>query len=242
MTGDTPQDGVSCQFDAVILAGGRAQRLGGTDKPGLIVAGRSLAAAVVSAAAQATTVIVVGPPRPELTRMRPGGRLRFTQEDPPGAGPLAALRRGIAEVSAPWLTVLAADLPFLRGQHLRHLLAVAGACQIGPDTRAARDAGPAGEVDQADEVGQAGDADRLGAAARCGAILIDHEGRPQWLVGCWRTTTLRDALRAYHGQSLRGLFAPLRPARVAVEPAGTPPPWLDCDSPEDLRRARHWRP
>ncbi len=230
MTDRTPHGAVSRQFDAIILAGGRAQRLEGADKPGLIVAGRTLLAAVVSAAAEAGSVIVVGPPRSELSRMRPGGELRFVREEPPGGGPLAALRRGITEVSAPWLAVLSADLPFLRGEHLRHLLAAAAVCQTGPETRAA------GEVDEAGEVGRP-------RVAPFGAVLVDDAGRPQWLVGCWHTAALRDALRVYRGQSLGGLLAPLRPAQVWVDPtAGEPPPWLDCDSPEDLRRARQWRP
>ena len=33
-------------FDAVVLAGGRGTRLGGVDKPGLIVGGQSLLGAV----------------------------------------------------------------------------------------------------------------------------------------------------------------------------------------------------
>jgi hypothetical protein len=38
---------------------------------------------------------------------------------------------------------------------------------------------------------------------------------------------------------LRKVLAPLSPRRLrpAVEP-GQPPPWLDCDTPADLARAR----
>lgn len=201
------------RFDAIVLAGGQARRLGGADKPGLVVGGRTLATAVLLAAAEADRVIIVGPPRAELRGLRPPGRLRTVQEDPPGSGPVAALRRGITEVSAPWVAVLAADLPFFGGYHLRQLLTAAGAARTGP------------------------------RRPPHGAILVDGTGRPQWLAGCWQTAALRVDLQVYRGTTLRGLFAPLQPATVALNPApGEPPPWFDCDSPEDLRRARNWPP
>ncbi len=114
-------------FDAVVLAGGRSSRLGGTDKPGLVVGGQTLLGSVVSAvtSAGAARVVVVGPERPAVpgTGARDGGRLRYTREEPPGRGPVAALRCGLAEVSAPALVLAAADLPFLRPAHVARLLA-----------------------------------------------------------------------------------------------------------------------
>lgn len=74
----------------------------------------------------------------------------------------------------------------------------------------------------------------LDAATGNGAVLADDTGRPQWLLGCWRVATLRDALAAYTGESLRGLLDPLRPALVRVADQA----WLDCDTPEDVRRAQ----
>jgi molybdopterin-guanine dinucleotide biosynthesis protein A len=75
-------------------------------------------------------VILVGPGRPEV----PAG-LIVTREDPPGAGPVPALRAGLAAVRAPWAAVLAADLPFLRGDHLRALVAAAvnSGCAVAAD-------------------------------------------------------------------------------------------------------------
>jgi molybdopterin-guanine dinucleotide biosynthesis protein A len=193
-----------------VLAGGQARRLGGADKPGVTVGGRTLAEHVVDAAAQASSVVVVGPERPELRLLRASGGLRFVREDPPGAGPVAALRRGIAEVREPWVAVLAADLPFLRAQTLYELL-TAGRNAVSS------------------------------ASPSSGAILADAEGRPQWLAGCWRTTALLAALATHRGDSLRGLFAPLRPAQLTVKvPAGEPPPWLDCDTADDIRAAQEW--
>ena len=54
------------EFDAVILAGGSAARMGGADKPGLIVGGTPLLVSVAQAAAAAgaARLIIVGPPRP----------------------------------------------------------------------------------------------------------------------------------------------------------------------------------
>jgi molybdopterin-guanine dinucleotide biosynthesis protein A len=108
-------------FGIIILAGGAGRRLGGRDKPSLIVGDRTLIASVVTAGTEAgaTQVIVVGPPRRGL------GGVCFVREEPPGAGPVPALRRGLAEAAAPWTAVLAADLPFLRAAHLRVLLTAA---------------------------------------------------------------------------------------------------------------------
>jgi molybdenum cofactor guanylyltransferase len=193
--------------DAVVLAGGSAARLGGADKPALVVAGRSLVASVLAAAggAGARRMVVVGPDRPGLAH--PAGELRVVREDPPGSGPVPALRRGLAETSAPWVFLLAADLPFLRAAHLRALLTAAGR------------AGPAG----------------------WGAVLADDTGQPQWLAGCWRAAGLRTALAGYGGGSLHGLLRPLAPVLLRPGPdlAG-PPPWLDCDTEDDVRLARDW--
>ncbi len=198
----------------IVLAGGRASRLGGADKPGLVVGGQTLLGAVVAAGTEAGArpIVVVGPARPDIADARRGSALRVVSEEPPGSGPVPALRRGLAELDTPgaqdteaepWVAVLAADLPFLRAAHLRALLAA--------------------------------------AAGHDGAVLIDDGGRAQWLAGCWRADALRRAAAAYQGSSLHGLLAPLRPVSVAI-PAGLgePPPWLDCDTDQDLQRARDW--
>ncbi|MGH3626986.1 MAG: molybdenum cofactor guanylyltransferase, partial [Sciscionella sp.] len=95
---------------AVVLAGGAARRLGGVDKPGLRVGAATLLDGVLAALGEHTElgdVVVVGPPR-ELPR-----RVRQVSERPPGAGPLAALKAGVAELGEPRsgvMLVLAADL------------------------------------------------------------------------------------------------------------------------------------
>ncbi|WUD74354.1 molybdenum cofactor guanylyltransferase [Streptomyces sp. NBC_00510] len=104
-------------YDAVVLAGGAARRLGGADKPGLAVAGRALIDRVLDACAGAATTVVVGPRRPTV---RP---VAWAREEPPGGGPLPALSAGLREVTADVVLVLAADLPFLSRTTVGALLA-----------------------------------------------------------------------------------------------------------------------
>ncbi len=193
---------------AVILAGGRARRLGGADKPGIVVGEQTLVAAVAAAAAGAGAgqLVLVGPPRPELGGLLAGDPVEFTSEQPPGAGPVPALAAGLVLVRAPWVLLLAADLPFLRSWQLRDVTAAA-------------------------------------ATSARGAVLTDDSGRPQWLTSCWPVPALRAALSGYAGNSLGGLLGPLSQVRVTLDDRrpgqhASPPPWLDCDTPEDLAAAR----
>ncbi|MFF9034209.1 NTP transferase domain-containing protein [Streptomyces sp. NPDC014892] len=104
---EPPGDPGTEVFDAVVLAGGAARRLGGTDKPAVRVGGRALLDRVLSACAGAGTTVVVADPRPTA---RP---VLWTREEPPGGGPLAALGAGLRHTTAPYVVVLSADLPFL---------------------------------------------------------------------------------------------------------------------------------
>jgi molybdopterin-guanine dinucleotide biosynthesis protein A len=202
------------QIAAVVLAGGRASRLGGADKPGIRVLGRSLLATVTRAAigAGASRIVIVGPSRPDLiaevadggphTDSAAGFSIEFTSEHPPGSGPVPALRAGLELVAEPRLVLLAADLPFLRAGHVGALLA------------------------------------STDGAAVAGSMFVDGQGRPQWLASCWRTTSLRSALECYQGSSLGGLLGPLRPAEIATSAvADQPPGWLDLDTREDVAEA-----
>ncbi|MFJ4690954.1 NTP transferase domain-containing protein [Streptomyces sp. NPDC088766] len=100
-----------------MLAGGGARRLGGADKPGVRVGGRALLDRVLDACADAETTVVVADPRPTV---RP---VRWAREDPPGAGPVAALGAGLRHATADSVVVLSADLPFLAADTVRRLLA-----------------------------------------------------------------------------------------------------------------------
>ncbi|WP_428953519.1 NTP transferase domain-containing protein [Streptomyces sp. cg35] len=104
-------------YDAVVLAGGAARRLGGADKPGVRIGGRALLDRVLTACAGARATVVVAGPRPTA---RP---VSWAREEPPGGGPLAALDAGVGALSpgAESVVVLSADLPFL-GERTVHLL------------------------------------------------------------------------------------------------------------------------
>jgi molybdopterin-guanine dinucleotide biosynthesis protein A len=102
-----PAPRVDIVYDAIVLAGGGARRLGGAAKPQLQVAGATLLDRVIGAVPDAGTVVVVGPRQPA------GRPVVFAREDPVGAGPVAALAAGFARTSADTIVVLAADLPWV---------------------------------------------------------------------------------------------------------------------------------
>lgn len=99
---------------AVLLAGGRATRLGGRDKPRLDVGGRSLLQHALDAVAGCAPVIVVGDAGAE--HLPGGGAVQWVREQPRFAGPAAAVVAGVRALdSAPeppeWTLLLASDLP-----------------------------------------------------------------------------------------------------------------------------------
>lgn len=109
-------DGV---YDAIVLAGGAAKRLGGIDKVMAEVGGMSLLNRALAACADARSTVVVGPQRPVH---RP---VQWTRESPPGTGPLAAIAAGLAALPQDGSTtvVLAADLPYVTPATVARLLA-----------------------------------------------------------------------------------------------------------------------
>ncbi|WP_443032700.1 NTP transferase domain-containing protein [Streptomyces sp. DH41] len=108
-------------YDAVVLAGGGARRLGGADKPGLRVGGRALLDRVLAACVGARTTVVVADHRPTA---RP---VTWAREDPPGGGPLAALAAGLGLTTEEHVVVVSADLPFLAGSTVGRLVSVLAA-------------------------------------------------------------------------------------------------------------------
>lgn len=122
-------------YDAVILAGGRAARLGGASKPDLRVAGRRLLDIALSAAGGARQIVVVGdvdlPPA-----------VLSAREDPVFGGPVAGLEAGLAALSNPadWILLLACDLPDAEAAVAQLLAATLrpdhdGACLLDADGR-----------------------------------------------------------------------------------------------------------
>ena len=179
-------------FDAIVLAGGRARRLGGVAKPQLEVAGRTLLDHAVAAVTGAQRVVVVGPEQPVA------GKVTFCRENPPGAGPVAAIGAALPHTRAEVLVVLAADLPWIA---------------------------PAIPV-------------LLAALPESGAaLLVDADGRVNYLAGAWRRRDLAAALRALgdaSGASARALASLVAQVHVPDQ-AG----WgRDCDTWDDVARAR----
>lgn len=127
-------------------------------------------------------------------------RAVLTQEEPAGSGPAAGFARGLTTITdpSPWTLLLGCDLPGA-GDAVRRLL----------DARAA-----------------GGDAD--GVADVDGFVLTDADGRAQWMLGLYRTASVRVAVDASAATnlSMRALFAGLD--LVLVRPAG--PEWHDIDT------------
>lgn len=95
----------------MILAGGKATRLGGVPKPALTYDGATLLSHALQAARGATAVVVVGPDVGDL----PDGVL-VAREEPVYAGPAAAIAAGLDALRkrgarSPWTLILACDMP-----------------------------------------------------------------------------------------------------------------------------------
>lgn len=101
------EDPAGAEFDAIIVAGGAATRLGGVSKPELIIGGVPLLDRVLAAVSGAREVVVAGGPRRE--------GVAWTVEHPAGGGPAAAVAAGLAHVESvglgTWTLVLSVDTP-----------------------------------------------------------------------------------------------------------------------------------
>jgi molybdopterin-guanine dinucleotide biosynthesis protein A len=196
-------------FAAVVLAGGAARRLGGAPKPARTVAGVPLLIRVLDAVRHADPRIVVGPPLAEAP-----AAVRYTREDPPGGGPVAATAAGLALVGpdVDLVAVLGADLPFLSVDAVDRL------------RRAISDEGH--EADVAVYADGDGRAQWMCGVWRRSSLLrrLAEIGEPAGL-GMRR---LADGLRLTMLSSVTSLTTP------------DPPVWFDCDTEDDLRRAEEW--
>jgi len=97
--------------DAIILAGGRAARLGGATKPELTLAGRRLLDYALEAARGARRTVVVAP---DSIAVPPG--VARTMENPAHGGPVAAIGAGFAALAhdtapAQYVLLLSCDAP-----------------------------------------------------------------------------------------------------------------------------------
>jgi molybdopterin-guanine dinucleotide biosynthesis protein A len=91
------------EWNAIVLAGGRASRLGGIDKTALVFHGRTLLEHALASVSNAGQIVVVGGSSAVV-------------ESPRYAGPAAATIAGLdalARPRAPWTAVIAADQPLV---------------------------------------------------------------------------------------------------------------------------------
>lgn len=175
----------------------------GADKTRLTIGGTSLLDRVLAATRDAARVIVVGDER------RTARPVQWLREDPPGSGPAAAVVTGLAEVRADLVVVLAGDLAMVDAGTVGRLLDALAAPHTG-----------------------GGDSHR-GEGAPDSALLIDQDGRRQYLTGAHRTAALRRAAAAranWTDAAMRLLLAPL--SITAVAPHGSEA--RDVDTPADL--------
>lgn len=107
-------------FDAIVLCGGAARRLDGADKGSVIVGGRKLLDRAVDAVGEAATVVAVGP------RTATDTEVRWTQEDPPGGGPVSGIAAGLALTTEGTVVILGVDFPFVDRECVARILAARG--------------------------------------------------------------------------------------------------------------------
>ncbi|WP_345752848.1 molybdenum cofactor guanylyltransferase [Microbacterium rhizophilus] len=113
----------------IVLAGGRSSRLGGRHKPAIRVDGVPIVARAIAALREAgAEPLVVGE-----ARSVPGG-VPVVREDPPFAGPLAAVAAGLGALTpAPdgVILLLGGDMPFVTAATLARLAALAAVAAGG---------------------------------------------------------------------------------------------------------------
>lgn len=120
---------------AILLAGGRGSRMGGVRKPLLEVGGVPLLDAAIAAARRVgcRELVAVGEQHADSPV---DSDLIWVREDPPFAGPVAAILAALPLIAEPWTFVLACDLPRV-GPALdlltRSRVGDDGACLIDPE-------------------------------------------------------------------------------------------------------------
>lgn len=196
-------------IDAVILMGGRAERLGGIVKGDLRVEGRTLLERVVAAAGPARRRVVVG----EVGGSELPPDVVVVREEPAFAGPAAAVAAGVAALpqvgaaartddEASAVLLLAGDQPFV-GEAIDPLVAAL----VASDPE---------HVD--------------------GVQAVDGAGRAQYLTSLVRRPALDAAIAAtvpLEGASMRRLVAALRLVDVPLRGRAT----MDVDTWADARAA-----
>ncbi|MCQ1996769.1 molybdenum cofactor guanylyltransferase [Arthrobacter sp. zg-Y1171] len=199
-------------YDAVVLAGGRSTRLGGTPKALLLAGDSTLLETTLAAVPDAHNIAVAGPP--ELSNLLSSielagsaGTPLLVREEPAYAGPAAAVGAAVAALAAlessgslnegglkdrgrsPWTMVLACDMP-----------------QIASAVRALLDAAA---VPPAESL-----------------LAVDSSGNRQPLAALYRTADLRAAVASLAAEglankSMKALLARVQWRGVDVPPTST---------------------
>ncbi|MGW5420618.1 DUF6457 domain-containing protein [Streptomyces sp. NPDC003943] len=247
-------------YDAIVLAGGSARRLGGADKPGVRVGGRALLDRVLAGCRDAGRTVVVAAPR---ATARP---VEWTREDPPGGGPVAALDAGLRRLAGgtPAGPSEGSDV----GADVGPDVGLGGSpdvgTDVGKDAAAARVSGASAPGTGPDVPAPLilllsadlpffapGTARRLVAALDAepraeAAVTVDADGREQPLVAVYRAGALRRVLAGLAaergtltGLPLRLVTGALTVVRVAATESGDAlGASFDCDTWEDIAAAR----
>ncbi|MCC3291664.1 molybdenum cofactor guanylyltransferase [Arthrobacter sp. zg-Y1110] len=203
-------------YDAVVLAGGRSTRLGGTPKALLLAGDRTLLETTLAAVQDARSIAVAGPP--DLSNLLSSSALGgspvtplLVREEPAYAGPAAAVGAAVAALAdlekrdsasgsltdgglkdrggSPWTMVLACDMP-----------------QIASAVRALLDAAA---VPPAESL-----------------LAVDSSGNRQPLAALYRTADLRAAVASLAAEglankSMKALLARVQWRGVDVPPTST---------------------
>ncbi|WP_150306828.1 molybdenum cofactor guanylyltransferase [Planctomonas psychrotolerans] len=200
------------RWNAIVISGGRASRLGGINKTALRYRGRSLLDLALDAVEGAESVALVGDVNGVTGRPNVAATI---WEDPRFGGPVPAIDTGLLvlgeEFPPEWTVVLAADLV-----RAPEALTLVLAARSAADRAVARSTS-------------------VSPPGTDGVIAVDDDGRRQPLLAAYRTRSLERAVARLRrdgrlpGRSLRELLAEMSLRDVAV------PSELcrDVDTPDD---------
>src|SRR2546426_951102 len=107
---ETNNGWVSKQVGAVVLAGGRDTRMGGTDKAFLTVQGQPVFQRTLRLLQCCFSQVVVVSNRPDKYA---AFDVQVIADEFTGRGPLAGIHAGLGLVQQPYAFVVACDMPFL---------------------------------------------------------------------------------------------------------------------------------
>ena len=119
------------EITGLVLAGGRATRMGGVDKGLVEFAGRTLVERVIGRLAPQVGSLMISANRNIDTYRALGFPVLLDAADglEPFPGPLAGLLAGLRAATTPWLAAVPCDAPFLPLDLVRRLLASLGSAR-----------------------------------------------------------------------------------------------------------------